>query len=235
MKKFLTILNSIAALFVTIATISCKKPNVSTINKTRNNDNVPNNIISRNEKDLRSDDSSKMNDRSTKLDNNSDKKNKQEDITNEFKEQISKMIKSREFEQIKNLAQQFIYQNSLNLLERQAEKKIKELNERILKLFSESNFDQIRTEIAILISNNFNNNKVTEQERKNITELLDQVSEENKDKILTKINELFANIFRNEFKEHQDKLTNEINKLIDNQEYDKLTEKLLSLANKKSS
>ncbi|QVJ96710.1 hypothetical protein I7634_02070 [Mycoplasma mycoides subsp. capri] len=225
MNKFLTIISSLLVLTTGITSVSCNKSLSNT--KTDNTNKIDKNISNNNSSIENKQDNPKINEEPKD-------KNKKDKTLSEFENRLDQLIKNKEFEHVKNLAFELIFKNSLSLLEKQAEKKIREINEKILKLFSESNFDQIKAEITTLISNSFNNSKVTYQQRKEITELLDQVSLENKEKILLKINELFAKVTRSEFQEYQNKLINEIEQLITNKQYEKLKEKILSLANKKT-
>ncbi|MDP4040070.1 hypothetical protein [Mycoplasma mycoides] len=225
MNKFLTIISSLLVLTTGITSVSCNKSLSNTI--TDNTDKIDRNVSNSNS-------SSSKEQHNPKINEEPKDKNKIDKTLSEFENKLDQLIKNKEFEHVKNLAFELIFKNSLSLLEKQAEKKIHEINEKILKLFNESNFDQIKAEITTLISNSFNNSKVTDQQRKEITELLDQVSLENKEKILLKINELFAKVTRSEFQEYQNKLINEIEQLITNKQYEKLKEKILSLANKKT-
>ncbi|EXU60397.1 hypothetical protein [Mycoplasma mycoides] len=225
MNKFLTIISSLLVLTTGITSVSCNKPVSNT--KTNNTNKTDKNISNSNS-------SSSKEQHNPKINIEPNDKNKIDKTLSEFENRLDQLIKNKEFGQVKSLAFELIFKNYLSPLERQTEKKIREINEKILKLFSESNFNQIKAEITILISNSFNNNKVTDQQRKEITELLDQVSLENKEKILLKINEVFAKVTRSEIQEYQNKLINEIEQLIANKQYEKLKEKTLSLANKKT-
>ncbi|SRX66412.1 hypothetical protein [Mycoplasma mycoides] len=128
------------------------------------------------------------------------------------------------------------YQKISKFLQRSSQKQSLEqltnLENKISKLFDESKFDDVKTEITLLFSNSLENSNANDIEVKKLKELLDKVSKENKKVILETTIELLGKKISNEFEQELKTRINEINSLLTKKDYDSIKTKLFDIVDK---
>ncbi|UZK63908.1 hypothetical protein MNF30_02995 [Mycoplasma mycoides subsp. capri] len=241
MKKYISILSCLTILSSSLVVISCKyaDSNIKN-NEKQNNINKENN--SKKDETSKSLSNEKITfDKNPTSSNNLSNQNRSVDELKEIKEKVSPeikqkiqdietIIKNKQDQLINNLTNELVYKYLLNSFAKEIDKKIVELNTKILKLFDESNLDDIKIKINSLFSESLDDKqKVTDKEKQEITNLLKDVKLENKDKILEKINALLIKISTSEFNKKQEKITNEINQLLLQKEYEQVKKRLIDL------
>ncbi|QVJ95834.1 hypothetical protein [Mycoplasma mycoides] len=237
MKKILSILTSLTVLTSSLLMISCSN------NSANMKDDKKQKDIKKEDNDSKDEKNKSIDNNKTIIDNNSFKsdhnkkqpESKEEKISPDIKQKIQEIQKNVDSKQdylIKNLASEIVHKYLWNLFAKQTDKKISALNNKILKLFNESKIDDIKIEINTLFSESFSvNQKITEKEKQEITDLLKDIKIENKEQIIAKINSLLIKISTNEFNKEQEQLTNEINKLLSQKQYEQIKRKLIDLVN----
>ncbi|QVK02333.1 hypothetical protein I7636_01875 [Mycoplasma mycoides subsp. capri] len=235
MKKILSILTSLTVLTSSLLIISCSN-------------NITNMKYDKKQKDIKKEDNDSKDEKNKSIDNNktiidndsfkSDHNKKQpeskeEKISPDIKQkiqEIQKNVDSKQEHLIKNLTSEIVHKYLWNSFVKQTDKKLLELNNKILKLFNESKIDDIKIEINTLLSESFSvNQKIIEKEKQEITDLLKDIKIENKEQIIAKINSLLIKISTNKFNKEQQQLTNEINKLLSQKQYEQVKRKLIDL------
>ncbi|QVK07223.1 hypothetical protein [Mycoplasma mycoides] len=143
------------------------------------------------------------------------------------------LISKKDKEKIKSYSLELIDKMLKKSFEKDGKKRIAELDDKILKLFSKSEFDQIKTEINLLFSEVYDNSSDTgDVIKKKITDLLSKVDKKNKEDILEITNTLLSEILQREFNKELKKNSSEIEELLNSDSFDKLKEKLFDLIKK---
>ncbi|WP_107670229.1 hypothetical protein [Mycoplasma leachii] len=87
-----------------------------------------------------------------------------------------------------------------------AQKRILELEEKILKIFNESDFDQIKKEIILLFSEVYEeSDPSSENVKKKISDILSRVDKKNRRDIPEIVNDLLSEILEKQFNEEKRK------------------------------
>ncbi|QVK07224.1 hypothetical protein [Mycoplasma mycoides] len=233
MKKILSILTSLTVLTSSLLIISCSN------NSTNMKDDKKQKDIKKEDNDSKDEKNKSIDNNKTIIDNDSFKsdhnkkqpESKEEKISPDIKQkiqEIQKNVDSKQDHLIKNLTSEIVHKYLWNSFVKQTDKKLSELNNKILKLFNESKIDDIKIEINTLLSESFSvNQKITEKQE--ITDLLKEIKIENKEQIIAKINSLLIKISKNEFNKEQEELRNEINKLLSQKQYEQVKRKLIDV------
>ncbi|QVK03133.1 lipoprotein [Mycoplasma mycoides] len=225
MKKIIPILSFITALSSSLIVVSCKIDNTNQKIKEKDNKTEsketetkrPNSNSNSNEKELQKDQPITKEQKDEKIDTFAEK------IKKEIEENISKKDK----EKIKNYAAGIIDKMLKTSFQKDGQKRILELEEKISRLFTESNFDQIKTEINLLFSEAYEKSDLSsENVKKKITDILSKVDKKNKQDISEIVNDSLAKILEKQFNEESKKKISEIEELLNGDSLDKLKEKL---------
>ncbi|SRX61489.1 hypothetical protein MMC68I_00387 [Mycoplasma mycoides subsp. capri] len=199
MKKILTLLSFITVLSSSLIVVSCKTDNTNQKikekeNKTDSNKKeteTPNNNLNPSEKELPKDQPNTKEDKNEKIDDFAEK------IKKELKEVLDTKESSKILESASGLISKFLQRSS----QKQSLEQLTNLENKISKLFDESKFDDVKTEITLLFSNSLENSNANDIEVKKLKELLDKVSKENKKVILETTIELLGKKISNEFEQ----------------------------------
>ncbi|ACU78876.1 putative liporotein [synthetic Mycoplasma mycoides JCVI-syn1.0] len=230
MKKILTLLSFITVLSSSLIVVSCKTDNTNQKikekeNKTDSNKKeteTPNNNLNPSEKELPKDQPNTKEDKNEKIDDFAEK------IKKELKEVLDTKESSKILESASGLISKFLQRSS----QKQSLEQLTNLENKISKLFDESKFDDVKTEITLLFSNSLENSNANDIEVKKLKELLDKVSKENKKVILETTIELLGKKISNEFEQELKTRINEINSLLTKKDYDSIKTKLFDIVDK---
>ncbi|WP_017697846.1 hypothetical protein [Mycoplasma mycoides] len=187
MKKILTLLSFITALSSSLIVVSCKTDNTNQKikekdNKTDSNKKeteTPNNNLNPSEKDLPKDQPITKEEKNEKIDDFAEK------IKKEVKEVLDTKQSSKILGYSASLISKFLQRSS----QKQSLEQLTNLENKISKLFDESKFDDVKTEITLLFSDSLDNN-INNNETKKLKELLDKITKDNKELILDTTREL---------------------------------------------
>ncbi|UZK63909.1 lipoprotein [Mycoplasma mycoides subsp. capri] len=225
MKKIIPMLSFITVLSSSLIVVSCKTDNTNQKIKEKDNktetkeieQKTPNSNSNPSQKDLSKDQPITKEQKDEKID----------DFAEKIKKEIEENISKKNKEKIKDYASGIIDKMLKTSFQKDGQKRILELEEKISKLFTESNFDQIKTEINLLFSEAYENNDLfSENVKKKITDILSKVDKKNKKDISEIVNELLAKILEKQFNEESKKRSSEIEKLLNSDSFDKIKEKL---------
>ncbi|MDP4040067.1 lipoprotein [Mycoplasma mycoides] len=228
MKKILTLLSFITALSSSLIVISCKTDNTSQKIKEKENKtdsketDKPSNNSNSSEQELPKDQPNTKEDKNEKIDSFA------EQIKKEVKEVLDTKESSKILEYSASLISKFLQRSS----QKQSLKQLTNLESKISKLFDESKFDDVKTEITVLFSDSLENSNANGNEAQKLKELLDKVSKENKESILEAIRELLGKKISNEFEQELKTKINEINSLLTKKDYDRIKTKLFDIVDK---
>ncbi|QVK06349.1 lipoprotein [Mycoplasma mycoides] len=223
MKKILTLLSFITVLSSSIIVVSCK------VDKTEQKIKEKENKTDSKDKD-KSSNNSNSSEQELPKDQPITKKDKNEKIDSfaeQIKKEVEENISNMNKDKIKNYAAGIIDKMLKTSFQKDGQKRISELEEKISRLFAESNFDQIKTEINLLFSQAYEKSDLSlENVKKQITDILSKVDKKNKEDISEIANELLAKILEKQFNEESNKRNSEIEKLLNSNSFDKVKEKL---------
>ncbi|WFQ90228.1 Vmc-like lipoprotein signal peptide domain-containing protein [Mycoplasma feriruminatoris] len=204
-----------------------KKPDM------KSNDNMISN--NENKNNLNNDDPNLPKDEPNKKIESYEKEKKAKEYADRLKEKIKKMIANREDEMI-GIFSKDLYSNLLqNEFSNESSKKLSSIRNELYELFEKYGIEDLKVQINLLISNNFDAKyKLNNEENKKLKDLLTNISKQNKDKIIEDIDSFLTQILTNESQQKLKSLTDEIAKILAKKEYDKLEKKLFNLADKLS-
>ncbi|QVJ95832.1 lipoprotein [Mycoplasma mycoides] len=230
MKKILTLLSFITALSSSIIVVSCKVDKTEQKIKEKENENKtdskeidkPNNNLKPSDQELPKDQPNTKEEKNEKIDDFAEK------IKKEVKEILDTKESSKILESAAGLISKFLQRSS----QKQSLEQLTNLENKISKLFDESKFDDVKTEITLLFSDSLENSNANDIEVKKLKELLDKVSKENKKTILETTIELLGKKISNEFEQELKTRINEINSLLTKKDYDSIKTKLFDIVDK---
>ncbi|WFQ94401.1 hypothetical protein [Mycoplasma feriruminatoris] len=238
MKKFLTILGFLTVLSSSLVVVACKTPGTEQKNN-KDNEKLNNKNDKLDKKDNKTENINTLNDKdspqadqphTTPMVSEKEKEKKIDEVAKKLKAEIEDIVSKKEKEKIKNYAFGFVEQTLRKTFEQKGKERISKLDSEILDLFSKSNFDQIKVQINLLFSEIHSNNSNSSQNiRVKITDLLSGIEKKEKEEILEIANNFLIEILQNEFNLEKKKINDEIEKLLKDNSFDKLKEKLFSL------
>nr|VZR97899.1 hypothetical protein MF5295_00524 [Mycoplasma feriruminatoris] len=238
MKKILTILGFLTVLSSSLVIVACKAPR--TEQKVKNKeDNLNNNSsssgntksnVDSKDKNISSNNNKPQEEQPPVSSMIGEKEKKINEFAEKMKLEVEEFISKREKDKIKNYAFGLIDKILKKSLGEKGQKRISELDDKILLLLSKSDLDQIKAEINLLFSEIYGANTTPLEDVKNkLTDLLSKVDKKEEDEILEIANKLLTEILQNEFNEEMKKISSEIEKLLENNNFSKLKEKIFNL------
>ncbi|QVJ96708.1 lipoprotein [Mycoplasma mycoides subsp. capri] len=228
MKKILTLLSFITAFSSSIIVVSCKTDNTNQKikekeNKTDSKDkDKPSNNSNSSEQELPKDQPITKEQKDEKIDS----------FAEQIKKEIKEVLDTKESSKILGYSASLISKFLQRSSQKQSLEQLTNLENKISKLFDESKFDDVKTEITLLFSNSLENSNANGNEAQKLKELLDKVSKENKESILEAIRELLGKKISNEFEQELKTKINEINSLLTKKDYDSIKTKLFDIVDK---
>ncbi|CBW54148.1 Hypothetical protein, predicted lipoprotein [Mycoplasma mycoides subsp. capri LC str. 95010] len=232
MKKILTLLSFITALSSSIIVVSCKTDNTNQKIKEKDNKNdsnqkpkeleKPNGSLNPSEQVLPKDQPITKEDKNEKIDS----------FAEQIKKEVKEVLDTKESSKILGYSASLISKFLQRSSQKQSLEQLTNLENKISKLFDESKFDDVKTEITVLFSDSLENSNANGNEAQKLKELLDKVSKENKESILEAIRELLGKKISNEFEQELKTKINEINSLLTKKDYDSIKTKLFDIVDK---
>nr|VZR97897.1 hypothetical protein MF5295_00523 [Mycoplasma feriruminatoris] len=246
MKKLLTILGTISLIIITsVATVACGDKFKNQIKKENKNKNLNKNPI----------DNLKLND-TTKSDNIDNKnlqseksqsdqpprndlfsKKQKEELTDKFasklKQQIEEMINRKQDAEIIIFSKDINFKIINSTFDNELSKKISKLINELAKLFDSLDDENLKIQINVFLSNNFNeNHNFNKEEKQKLSNLLTNTTRSNKDKILGEVEDLFSEIFTNELRQKSNEMIENLQKLLSKKDYESVKKELFILIEK---
>ncbi|WFQ90229.1 hypothetical protein [Mycoplasma feriruminatoris] len=228
MKKFLTILSFLTTLSSSLVVLACKTPKDESKVKNREDDKegLTEDNKNPNDKDKPQSDQPPA----APMIGEKEKEKKIDEFAGKIKTELEEIILKKEKDKIKNYAHNLTDKILEKTFEQKAQKRMSELDDKISSLFSKSNFDQIKAEITLLFSEIYSTTSTSsENNRKNLTELLSKVDKKDKETIWEIINVLLNDILKSEFDEEKKKIDSEVEELLKKDSFGELKEKLFNL------
>nr|VZR97905.1 hypothetical protein MF5295_00527 [Mycoplasma feriruminatoris] len=235
MKKFLTILSFLTTLSSSLVVVACKTDKtdqkINEHNKTDNKENdsnsnpkeleKPNNNLNMSEQDLPKD----------QPNNKEEKNDKIDEFVGRIKKEIEELLNKKENPKILEYATNLISKFLQTSNQKQSFEELTNLENKISKLFAESKIEDVKAEITLLFSNSLNN--ITNgNEAQKLKQLLDKVTKENKESILETTRDLLGKKISNEFDQELKAKINEVNSLLEKNDYNGAKTKLFDIVDK---
>ncbi|WFQ92714.1 lipoprotein [Mycoplasma feriruminatoris] len=233
MKKFLTILSFLAVLSSSLFVVACKTPRTNQNNIKDNKElNDENNKLDKKDNNTLNDKDKPQGDQphTTPMVSEKEKEKKIDEVVSKIKAEIEEVVSKKDKEKIKNYAIGFVEEILRKSFGQKGKEKISKLDDKILDLFSKSDFDQIKVEINLLFSEIYGDNYNSKENiKEKLTDLLSGIEKKKEEEILEIVNSLLAETLENEFNFEKKKISDEIEKFLNDNSFEKLKGKLFNI------